>query len=88
MSEKLSAIPENYDEIREAVSRLCAKFTGEYWRKCDREMAYPTDFVNALTDAGWLAALIPEEYGGAGLPLSAGAAILEEIHGSGGNAGY
>lgn len=78
---------ESYDDIRDAVGKLCGRFPGEYWRKLDREMAYPTEFVNALTEAGWLAALIPEEYGGAGLPLSAGAAILEEIHKSGGNAG-
>ncbi len=76
-----------YNDIRDAVAKLCADYPGEYWRKLDREMAYPTEFVQALTDAGWLAALIPEEYGGAGLPLSAGAAILEEIHKSGGNAG-
>jgi acyl-CoA dehydrogenase len=78
---------ESYDEIRDAVAKLCARFPGAYWRKLDREMAYPTEFVAALTQAGWLAALIPEEYGGAGLPLSAGAAILEEIHKSGANAG-
>lgn len=74
-------------DIRDAVARLCTRFPGAYWRKLDREMAYPTDFVAALTEAGWLAALIPEDFGGAGLPLSAGAAILEEIHRSGGNAG-
>ncbi len=77
----------DHTEIREAVAKLCARFPGDYWRKLDRDMAYPSEFVGALTDAGWLAALIPEEYGGAGLPLSAGAAILEEIHRSGGNAG-
>jgi len=77
---------ENYDDLRDAVAKLCAQFTGEYWRKLDREMAYPVEFVHALTEAGWLAALIPEAFGGAGLPLSAGAAILEEIHRSGGNA--
>ncbi|WP_390913445.1 acyl-CoA dehydrogenase family protein [Pseudosulfitobacter sp. SM2401] len=79
--------PDIYEDIRDAVAKLCAQFPGEYWRTLDREMAYPTEFVAALTQAGWLAALIPEEYGGAGLPLSAGAAILEEIHKSGGNAG-
>ncbi len=78
---------ETYPEIREAVTRLCAKFPGQYWRECDRQMAYPAEFVQALTEAGWLSALIPEAYGGAGLPLSAGAAILEEIHKSGANAG-
>lgn len=78
---------DSYGDIRDAVSKLCAQFPGEYWRTVDRQMAYPTEFVTALTEAGWLAALIPEEFGGAGLPLSAGAAILEEIHRSGGNAG-
>ena len=77
---------DTYKDIREAVARLCAKFPTEYWRECDRQLSYPTEFVAALTDAGWLAALIPEAYGGADLPLSAGAAILEEIHHSGGNA--
>jgi len=78
---------DSYTEIRAAVSRLCEQFPGEYWRTVDRDRAYPKEFVDALTEAGWLAALIPEEYSGAGLPLSAGAAILEEIHRSGGNAG-
>ena len=76
----------DYPEIREAVVKLCERFDGVYWRTCDRENAYPSEFVTALTQAGYLAALIPEEYGGLGLPLSAGAAILEEIHRSGGNA--
>jgi alkylation response protein AidB-like acyl-CoA dehydrogenase len=76
-----------YDDIREAIAKLCAQFPGSSWRALDREMAYPTEFVAALTQAGWLGALVPEEYGGSGLPLSAGAAILEEIHKSGGNAG-
>ena len=71
--------------IRESVRALCAKFPGEYWRKLDRERAYPTEFVQALTAAGFLGALIPEEYGGSGLPMSAAAAILEEIHASGCN---
>ena len=77
---------DDHTEIREAVAKLCARFDGGYWREKDRERAYPEEFVAALTEAGWLAALIPEEHGGAGLPLSAGAAILEEIHASGGNA--
>jgi alkylation response protein AidB-like acyl-CoA dehydrogenase len=76
-----------YDDIREAIAKLCARFPGSYWRALDREMAYPKEFVAALTQAGWLGALVPEEYGGSGLPLSAGAAILEEIHKSGGSAG-
>src|ERR671936_558056 len=71
--------------IREAVRALCAKFPGEYWRKLDRERAYPTEFVAALTEAGFLAALIPEEYGGSGLSMTAAAAILEEIQASGCN---
>ena len=78
---------ENYPEIRAAVFKLCERFVGEYWRKLDRDMAYPADFVAALTESGYLSVLIPEEYGGAGLPLSAGAAILEEIHRSSCNAG-
>jgi acyl-CoA dehydrogenase len=74
-----------YDDIRTSVRKLCEGFPGEYWRKLDREMAYPSEFVRALTESGFLAALIPEEYGGVGLPLSGGAAILEEIQASGGN---
>jgi acyl-CoA dehydrogenase len=77
----------DHQDIREGVSKLCLGFPGEYWQKCDREQAYPTEFVQALTKGGYLSALIPEEYGGLGLPLSAGAAILEEIHRAGGNAG-
>ena len=72
--------------IREEVARLCATFPGAYWRQCDRDQAYPTEFVTALTDAGYLAALIPEEYGGSGLGLSAACAILETIHSQGCNA--
>src|SRR6202453_4957634 len=72
-------------EIREEVRKLCSHFPGEYWRKLDQVRGYPTEFVNALTEAGYLAALIPEEYGGAGLPLSAAAAILETIHAEGCN---
>jgi alkylation response protein AidB-like acyl-CoA dehydrogenase len=71
--------------IREAVRGLCADFPGEYWRRLDRERAYPSEFVAALTRAGFLAALIPEEYGGSGLAMPAAAAILEEVHASGGN---
>ncbi len=78
---------QDYPEIRDAVGRLCADFPGEYWRKTDREQDYPHAFVQALTDAGYLSALVPEEYGGLGLPISAAAAILEEIHRCGGNAG-
>jgi acyl-CoA dehydrogenase len=80
-----SAEHESYPDIRAGVRALCANFPGEYWRALDRERAYPTEFVRALTDAGYLAALIPEEYGGSGLPISAAAAILEEVHASGCN---
>jgi acyl-CoA dehydrogenase len=76
----------DHEEIRDGLRRLCKDFEGPYWRKCDREQAYPGEFVQALTDAGYLAALIPEEYGGSGLPLSAAAAILETIHHAGSNA--
>lgn len=82
----MSSYALDHPEIREAVAKLCAEFPGRYWQQCDRDQAYPTDFVAALTAGGYLSALIPEEYGGLGLPLSAGAAILEEIHRSGGNA--
>ena len=75
----------DYPEIREEVVKLCKQFPGEYWRELDREMAYPSAFVKALADAGYLAALIPEQYGGSGLPLSAAAAILEEIQRAGCN---
>jgi hypothetical protein len=77
----------SHPEIREAVQALCKDFPGEYWRQLDRERAYPQDFAKALTDAGYLAVLIPEEYGGSGLGISEAAAILEEIHRSGGNGG-
>ena len=72
-------------EIRAEVAKLCARFPGEYWRKLDQVRGYPTEFVRALTEAGYLGVLIPEEYGGAGLPLSAAAAILETIHAEGCN---
>ncbi len=74
-----------YAEIRAEVRKLCARFPGEYWRELDARRGYPTEFVNALTESGYLAALIPEEFGGAGLKLSGAAAILEEIHASGSN---
>ena len=77
----------SFPEIREAVRRLCADFPGDYWQRLDRERAYPTEFVRALTDAGFLSVLIPEEYGGSGLGLEAATAVLEEIHRSGCNGG-
>lgn len=76
---------ETHAEIREEVRKLCARFPGEYWRKLDSVRGYPTEFVQALTEAGYLGALIPEEYGGVGLPLSATAAILETMHAEGCN---
>lgn len=78
---------EDYPEIREGVRRVCADFPGEYWRNLEAAEAYPTEFVQALTASGYLGALIPEEYGGSGMPLRAAAVILEEIHASGCNAG-
>jgi acyl-CoA dehydrogenase len=73
-------------EIRDAVSSLCARFGDEYWRQCDERNAYPEEFVRTLSEAGWLAAFIPQEYGGAGLSMLDGSIILEEINHSGGNA--
>ena len=78
---------ETFPEIREAVRRLCARFPGAYWRALDRERAYPTEFVQALTEAGFLSVLIPEDYGGSGLGLGAATVVLEEIHRSGCNGG-
>ena len=83
MAPSLRADP--HAEIREEVRKLCAHFPGEYWRKLDQVREYPTEFVRALTAAGYLAALIPEQYGGAGLPLSAASAILETVHAEGCN---
>lgn len=77
----------SYPEIREAVQKLCAQFPGAYWQSMDRDRSYPTEFVNALTQSGFLSVLIPEQYGGSGLGLAAAAAVLEEIHRSGGNGG-
>ena len=78
-------VEKTYPEIRAAVTDLCSRFPGEYWRKLDTEKRYPEEFVKALTDAGYLSTLIPEEYGGSGLPLGAACAVLEEVHRSGGN---
>jgi acyl-CoA dehydrogenase len=78
---------DEFQDIREAVGKLCEQFPGEYWRKLDREMAYPSAFVDALTQSGYLSVLIPEAYGGAGLSLSAAAAILEEVQRAGCNGG-
>ena len=83
----MAATGDQQTEIREEVRKLCEGFPGEYWQRMDRDRLYPSDFVSALTDSGFLSVLIPEQYGGAGLGLSAAAAILEEIHRSGGNGG-
>ena len=77
----------NYQDIRDAVRALCAEFPNEYHRKVDAERAYPAAFVDALTKAGWLAAMIPQAYGGSGLGLAEASVIMEEINRSGGNAG-
>lgn len=77
----------DYDDIRESVRRICSNFPGSYWRDLDEQQGYPSEFVDALTEAGYLGALIPEEYGGSGLPLRAASVILEEIHAAGCNAG-
>ena len=79
--------PDPYAELREAVAALCARFPAAYFREVDRERGYPDAFVRALTEAGWLAALIPAEYGGAGLGLAEASVIMEEINRAGGNAG-
>ena len=78
---------DKYHDIRDAVRALCAEFPDEYFRKTDAERAYPEAFVDALTKAGWMAALIPQEYGGSGLGLAEASVIMEEINRSGGNAG-
>lgn len=79
--------PDAYQDIRDAIRDLCAQFPPEYFRKIDEERGYPDEFVRTLTEAGWLAALIPEEYGGSGLSLTAASVIMEEINRNGGNSG-
>src|SRR5436190_5608641 len=74
---EVSPATDDLAQIREAVRALCARFPGEYWRALDRERGYPTEFVAALTDAGYLAALIPEQYGGSGLTMREAAAIMK-----------
>jgi acyl-CoA dehydrogenase len=78
---------EEHASIRAAVRELCKQFPGTYWREIDKENAYPSAFIRALTDAGWLSALIPEEYGGAGLGIAEASIVMEEINRSGGNSG-
>src|SRR3989449_4121031 len=77
------ALGEDYPELRQSVHKICEKYPGAYWRKLEAEQAYPTEFIAELTQGGFLASLIPEEYGGSGLPLRAAAVILEEINASG-----
>ncbi|MBI1966149.1 MAG: acyl-CoA dehydrogenase family protein, partial [Betaproteobacteria bacterium] len=84
---KTITIQDPHSELRMAVRELCRRYGGEYWRKVDEKRGYPEEFVKALTDAGWLAALIPEEYGGSGLTLAAASVVMEEINRSGGNSG-
>lgn len=86
MSQALPAIDEHQD-IRDAVRQLCAGFDSNYWQSVDEQRGYPQDFVQALTQAGWLAALIPQQFGGSGLNLTQASVIMEEINLSGGNAG-
>src|ERR1700674_3330231 len=83
----LSARGDRFGGLREAVHALCTTFPPEYWRDLDERRAYPEAFVKALTDAGWLSALIPEEYGGSGLGITEASVILEEVNRSGGNSG-
>ena len=78
---------ETHEPLRQAVADLCGSYPGEYWRKVDEARGYPEEFVKALTEAGWLAALIPEEYGGSGLGITEASIILEEVNRSGGNSG-
>jgi hypothetical protein len=85
--EKMSSTEDDLTAIRDSVAALCARFPGEYWRVLDRERAYPTEFVKAMTTEGFLGVLIPEEYGGSGLGLVEAAAILDEVHKNGCNAG-
>src|ERR1700749_924686 len=79
--------PDQYQEIRDAIRALCADYGDDYWLKVDEKKGYPEAFVNALTSAGWLAALIPQEYGGSGLGLTEASVIMEEINRNGGNSG-
>src|SRR6202167_203285 len=79
-------VEESHEELRSAVRELCREYPDKYWRELDEKRAYPEAFVQALTQAGYMATLIPEEYGGAGLGVTEAGAILEEIHASGGNA--
>src|SRR6266536_2973612 len=83
----MPSAPDKFQDLRDAIRDLCAQFPGEYFRKIDEERGYPEAFVDALTKAGWLAALIPQEYGGSGLVLTEASVIMEEINRCGGNSG-
>ena len=83
MSNVTVELGEDYADIRDQVARICTEFPGDYWQDLDEKAEYPHKFVDALTESGYLAALIPEEYGGAGLPLRAASVILETIHANG-----
>ena len=83
----MSTEPDPHQDLRDAIRELCAQFADEYFRDVDAKHAYPEAFVDELIGAGWLAAMIPEEYGGSGLGLTAASVIMEEINRSGGNAG-
>src|SRR5690349_13124693 len=80
------SLPDEYAAIRDGVRELCAAYPDAYWRALDRDHAYPTEFVRALTEAGWLALLVPSDYGGAGLGIAEASIVLEEINRTGGNA--
>ncbi len=80
--------PDQYQELREALRDLCSRFPAEYFRRIDEERGYPQEFIDALTEAGWLATMIPQEYGGAGLGLAEASVVMEEINRCGGNAGH
>ena len=84
---KASHSPDQYAEMREALRALCKEYDSAYWQKVDEARGYPDEFVDALTKAGWLAALIPEQFGGSGLTLAEASVIMEEINRSGGNSG-
>ncbi|RYY55638.1 MAG: acyl-CoA dehydrogenase family protein, partial [Comamonadaceae bacterium] len=79
--------PDAHQDMREALRDLCGRFDSAYWQKVDAERGYPEAFVDALTEAGWLAAMIPAEFGGSGLGLAEASVVMEEINFSGGNAG-
>ncbi|MFA5598469.1 MAG: acyl-CoA dehydrogenase family protein, partial [Pusillimonas sp.] len=83
----MQTLSDNHMEIREAIRDLCSHYPDEYFREIDEQRTYPEAFVNALTEAGWMAAMIPQEYGGSGLGLTEASVIMEEINRSGGNSG-